>query len=111
MPTMFGFLAFCFGFKSPWIDEDSGHHGRRLLLYQERRRTWSVVADGNMTKNRDNLLYSTQMEVTPKDRKVGNPGNSGEHIHGTYMGGFVGKEGEPQNLIRDSYFPYQNSIA
>ena len=54
-----------FGFNSPWIDENSGHRGRRVPLYQERRRTWSVVAGGNMTKT--GMIYRI-----PKDGKVGN---------------------------------------
>jgi len=38
------------GFNSPWIDENSGHRGRRVPVYHRRRRTWSVAADRNMTK-------------------------------------------------------------
>jgi hypothetical protein len=71
-----------FGFNSPWIDENSGHRGRRVPLYQERRRTWSVVAGGNMTKT--GMIYSS-----PQRKNSWKPGNLEEHIHGTHMGGFV----------------------
>jgi hypothetical protein len=50
IPMILAFTAFFFCFNSPWIDENSGHRGRRVPLYQGRRRTWSVAADRNMTK-------------------------------------------------------------
>jgi hypothetical protein len=53
-----------------------------LTQYQERRRTWSVVAGGNMTKTW--IIYSS-----PQRKNSWKPGNLEEHIHGTHMGGFV----------------------
>jgi len=56
------------GFKSPGIDENSGHRGRRVPLYQERRRTWSVVAGGNMTKT--GMIYSSPPKKQLETRKL-----------------------------------------
>ena len=98
---------------APGLMKTLCHRPRRLPLYQERRRTWSVLLGMETWQRQGGFTVLYKMEVSPKDRKVGKPGNSGEHVPWNPHGQVCWKRGWTSKFNSWFLFPLskEHSIA